>query len=145
MKSEPEGKAGLKGIIMKKRLDELLKNAYGKYSDVQVSAIIIDKNGNKYEGVNVENAAFPSSICAERNAIFHAVSKGMKPGDLKEVHITSSLKNKNLYPCGACMQVIQEFMPVDGKLSMYHKDEMKTHSLKEISPFGVNPESFEWK
>lgn len=130
---------------MKKRLDELLNKAYGKYSGVKVSAIIIDKNGNEFEGVNVENAAFPSSICAERNAIFNSVTNGMKPGELKEVHLTSNLKEKNLYPCAGCLQVMLEFMPSNGKVNMYHDDEIKVHELKELVPYGVTPESFEWK
>lgn len=130
---------------MKKRLDELLNKAYGKYSGVKVSAIIIDKNGNEFEGVNVENAAFPSSICAERNAIFNSVTNGMKPGELKEVHLTSNLKEKNLYPCAGCLQVMLEFMPSNGKVNMYHDDEIKVHELKELVPYGVTSESFEWK
>lgn len=130
---------------MKNRLDKLLDKAYGKYSQVKVSAVIKDAAGNEYEGVNVENAAFPSSICAERNAIFHAVTEGLKPGQLKEVHITSNLKEKNLYPCAGCLQVMLEFMPSNGKVHMYHNDEVKVHTLEELVPYGVTPESFEWK
>ena len=130
---------------MKKRLEELLNNAYGKYSGVKVSAIAISKSGNKYEGVNVENAAYPSGICAERNALFNAITKGEKPGDLVEIHLTSSLKSKNLYPCAGCLQVMLELMPSNAKINMYHNDKLMTHDLKDMVPFGVTRESFEWK
>ena len=129
---------------MKNLLDKLLENSYGVYSGVKVSAIVKTKAG-EFSGVNVENSAFPSGICAERNAIFHAVTQGMKVNDLMEVHLTSSLKEKNLYPCAACLQVMLEFMPSDGKLYMYHNDEIKVHTLKELIPYGVTSESFEWK
>lgn len=128
---------------MKQKLDKLLDRAYCEYSGVHVAAIVVDRNGNEYKGVNVENAAYPSGMCAERNAIFNAVTNGVKPGDIKEVHVTSSLKNKNLYPCAGCLQVMLEFLNKDSLINMYHNDEVKTHKLNELVPYGVTADSFE--
>lgn len=130
---------------MKEELYKLLDKAYGVYSGVQVSAIIIDKDGRKFTGVNVENSAYPSGICAERNAIFHSVTEGVKPGDIKEVHIASNLKTKHLYPCAGCLQVMLEFLKKDSKIFIYFKDDIKEHTLSELVPFGVTKDSFEWE
>lgn len=129
---------------MKDKLNKLLKRAHGTYSGVQVAAIVLTNAGN-FSGVNVENAAYPSSMCAERNAIFNAVTEGMKVGGLKEVHLTSNLKKKNLFPCAGCLQVMLEFMPATGQVHMYHKNEILVHELRELIPYGVTVESFEWK
>lgn len=130
---------------MKDKLNKLLDNAYGVYSGVKVSAVIVDKNKNEFYGVNVENSAYPSGICAERNAIFNAVTNGVKPYELQEVHIGSNLKEKVLYPCGACLQVILEFLTGDSKIFLYGENEVVEHKLKELIPHGVTKESFEWK
>lgn len=130
---------------MKTKLDNLLKKAYAKYSGIQVSAIAIDEKGIEYKGVNVENAAYPSGMCAERNAIFHAVAQGEKPLDIKEIHIGSNLKTKILYPCAGCLQVMIEFMPKNGKIFLYHDENIVVHTLKELVPYGVTRDSFEWK
>ena len=76
--------------------------AYAPYSNYFVGAAIRARNGRIYEGVNVENAAYPLGICAERTAIACAVVDGCRPGDLIEIAITVS-------PCGGCRQWLQEF------------------------------------
>jgi cytidine deaminase len=76
--------------------------AYAPYSNYFVGAAIRARNGRIYEGVNVENAAYPLGICAERTAIACAVVDGCRPGDLIEIAITVS-------PCGGCRQWLHEF------------------------------------
>ncbi len=76
--------------------------AYAPYSNYLVGAAIRARNGRIYEGVNVENAAYPLGICAERTAIACAVVEGCRPGDLIEIAITAS-------PCGGCRQWLHEF------------------------------------
>ena len=76
--------------------------AYAPYSNYFVGAAIRARNGWIYEGVNVENAAYPLGICAERTAIACAVVDGCRPGDLIEIAITVS-------PCGGCRQWLHEF------------------------------------
>ena len=76
--------------------------AYAPYSNYPVGAAVQARNGRIYEGVNVENAAYPLGICAERTAIACAVVDGCRPGDLIEIAITAS-------PCGGCRQWLYEF------------------------------------
>jgi cytidine deaminase len=78
------------------------ENAYAPYSSFFVGAAVRAGDGRVFTGVNVENAAYPLGICAERTAISRAVTEGCKPGDLEEIAITAS-------PCGGCRQWIHEF------------------------------------
>jgi len=76
--------------------------AYAPYSNYLVGAAVRSRDGRIYEGVNVENAAYPLGICAEKTAIACAVVDGCRPGDLVEIAITAS-------PCGGCRQWLHEF------------------------------------
>jgi cytidine deaminase len=76
--------------------------AYAPYSSFHVGAAVRARDGRVFEGVNVENAAYPLGICAERTVIARAVVAGYRPGDLEEIAITAS-------PCGGCRQWIHEF------------------------------------
>ena len=78
--------------------------AYVPYSNYRVGAALLTASGKIYDGVNVENAAYPTSMCAERVAIFKAVSEGER----QFVAIAVATKNGGT-PCGACRQVISEF------------------------------------
>lgn len=80
------------------------KWAYAPYSDYAVGAALLSASGRIYEGVNVENAAYPMTICAERVAVFKAVSEGER----QFVAIAVVTKNGGT-PCGACRQVLAEF------------------------------------
>ena len=76
--------------------------AYAPYSRFHVGAAVRTREGNVFEGVNVENAAYPLGICAERSALARAVGEGLGPGDLEAIAITAS-------PCGGCRQWLVEF------------------------------------
>jgi cytidine deaminase len=76
--------------------------AYAPYSKYFVGAAVRMRDGRVFEGVNVENAAYPLGICAERTAIARAVTEGYKPGDFEAIGITAS-------PCGGCRQWLWEF------------------------------------
>jgi cytidine deaminase len=78
--------------------------AYAPYSHYQVGAAVLTSSGRIYDGVNVENAAYPNGICAERVAVFKAVSEGER----NFVAIAIVTDNGGS-PCGACRQVISEF------------------------------------
>lgn len=96
--------------IIEKRLlkeaNEALINAYAPYSKVHVAAAVMGEDGSVYTGVNVENASYGLSICAERNAIFKGVSHGINR--FKAMVIVSDSQHINS-PCGACRQVMAEF------------------------------------
>ena len=84
------------------------KNAYVPYSKYKVGAAVLAKSGKIYSGCNIENAAYPSGLCAERVAIFKAVSEGEREFVALAV-VTSNLGS----PCGACRQVLSEFADDD--------------------------------
>jgi len=78
------------------------ERAYAPYSNYFVGAAVSMRDGNVFEGVNVENAAYPLGVCAEKSAIVRAVADGYKPGDFEAIGITAS-------PCGGCRQWLWEF------------------------------------
>jgi cytidine deaminase len=84
------------------RAEAAAGRAYAPYSNYLVGAVVRTRDGRIYEGVNVENAAYPLGICAEKAAISGAVADGCRPGDLVEIAITAS-------PCGGCRQWLHEF------------------------------------
>jgi cytidine deaminase len=82
--------------------DAAAGRAYAPYSEFHVGAAVKTRDGRVLTGVNVENAAYPLGICAERAAISRAVGEGCRPGDLEAIAITAS-------PCGGCRQWLHEF------------------------------------
>ena len=84
------------------RAQQVAARAYAPYSRYLVGAVVRTRDGREFEGVNVENAAYPLGICAEKNAIAAAVTAGYGPGELAAIGITAS-------PCGGCRQWLHEF------------------------------------
>ena len=121
---------------MKDKLKELLKNAYAPYSNYHVAAIVVTNDNKEYSGVNVENASFGATICAERNAINSAIKDGYKKGDFKELYVMTS--HDIAFPCFICRQTINEFFDKDSKLILMNDNEEKTYLMNEIlcHPFG---------
>ena len=114
---------------------DVLKNSYSEYSNFKVAAALRMKNGEIITGVNVENASFGLSNCAERTALFTAYSKGYRKEDIQELLITTE-QDKLISPCGACRQVIRELMEDDAQVHMTTLDgQTKTVSNKELLPF----------
>jgi cytidine deaminase len=87
------------------RADAVAARAYAPYSGFLVGCAVLARDGVVIEGVNVENAAYPLGVCAERTAFSHAVVEGYRPGDFAVAAITAS-------PCGGCRQWLAE-MGVD--------------------------------
>jgi len=83
------------------RADAVAARAYAPYSRFLVGAAVLTRDGRVIEGVNVENAAYPLGICAERNAVSTAVTEGYRPGDFEAIAINAS-------PCGGCRQWLHE-------------------------------------
>ncbi len=92
--------------------EQVVRNVYAPYSGVQVGAAVLGDDGEIFAGCNVENASYGLSQCAERNALQHAVAMGASPGRLHALLVYSP-GQQALPPCGACRQVMQEFMPED--------------------------------
>lgn len=125
---------------MKEKLEKLLENSYAPYSNFKVSCIIKTNDNQEFLGVNVENASYGATICAERNALLNAITNGYKKGDFKEVHIMNS-SSKIAFPCFMCRQVLIEFLNPDTKVYLYTKDKMEEYSLEELTPHVFNEEN----
>ena len=125
---------------MKEQLLNLLNNAYAPYSKFQVSAILETKDGKFIPGVNVENASYGATICAERNAITTAISMGYKKGDFKNIYVMVS-GDKLSTPCFICRQVISEFFDKEGEIILVGKNgEEKRYKVSEMCPFPFDSE-----
>ncbi|HEY3544039.1 MAG TPA: cytidine deaminase [Gaiellaceae bacterium] len=106
------------------RAEQAARAAYAPYSNYLVGAVLLLKDGRIFEGCNVENAAYPLGVCAERTAISKAASEGVRPGDIAAAGITAS-------PCGGCRQWLHEwlvervyFRRADGSLAEYTTTEL---------------------
>ena len=124
-----------------KKLQDLLKYSYAPWSHFKVAAIAIDSEGKEHYGVNVENAAFPSGLCAERSALFGSVAYGAKVGNFKEIHIISSGEGI-ISPCAGCRQVMTEFMQDNAKIYQYSGDgkTIRVNTIAELIPFAIRGE-----
>ncbi|PZO96461.1 cytidine deaminase [Streptococcus halichoeri] len=109
------------------------KQAYVPYSHFPVGAAIVTADGTVYTGCNIENASFGLTNCAERTAIFKAVSEGHK--EFSEIAIYAQTE-KPVSPCGACRQVITEFFPKDAKVTLIAKDQSTLETtIGELLPY----------
>ena len=104
--------------------DEAATNAYAPYSNYHVGAAVLARDGCVIAAANVENAAYPLGVCAERAAIAKAASDGLRPGDMEAIAITAS-------PCGGCRQWLHEwrfervhFRRADATVATYAADEL---------------------
>lgn len=115
-----------------------MKRAYVPYSKFPVAALLIDNNGKKHKGVNVENASFGLTLCAERNAITTAVTQGMKK--IRLLIVTGNTLEP-ISPCGACRQVIREFSDKDTVIILANRDgKYKIASIEELLPYSFGAE-----
>lgn len=106
--------------------------SYSPYSKFRVGAACVDGDGMIYEGTNVENASYGLTMCAERVAIFKAISCGAKRIEQIAVAcVDASDASVSRMPCGACRQVMAEFMIPDG---LVHIDGVDTHRLSNLLP-----------
>lgn len=109
---------------------EAMKNSYAPYSKFNVGAVALC--GEKiYIGCNIENASFGATICAERCAIFKAVSDGCTKID-KIVIVCST--HDFAYPCGICRQVMTEFMDENGIIVVTNDKEIREYKLSDLMP-----------
>jgi cytidine deaminase len=121
----------------KKLISEAVKaknHSYSPYSKYRVGAALLTKDKKIYTGCNVENGSYSLTICAERNAIFKAISEGEK--DFEAIAIVTDTDNF-CPPCGACRQVIYEFAKnID--VVLYNGKETKIFKIKKLFPLGFD-------
>lgn len=129
---------------IKLMIEEALKArefAYVPYSNFKVGASVLMEDGSIYTGCNIENASFGATNCAERTAIFKAVSEGKKV--ILAICVVGSLENFT-YPCGICRQVLLEFGTKDCKVIVAKNiDDYIVKSLGDIIPGAFTKEDLE--
>lgn len=108
------------------------EKAYAPYSHFSVGAALLDDAGRVYHGCNIENAAYSMANCAERTAIFKAVSDGVRK--FKAIAVVADTEGP-CSPCGACRQVMVELLQEDTKIYLGNmKDDISEWTLKDILP-----------
>ncbi len=123
------------------KLIKLQKNSYSPYSNFKVAAILIDADGNEWKGVNVESASYSPTNCAERSAIFSAISNGRKSKEFKEIHIIGGDPKKIAAPCGVCRQVLAEHMATNAKIYQHSVNgDLRVNTVEDLLPFGFSEE-----
>jgi cytidine deaminase len=121
------------------------KNSYSPYSGCRVGAAILIKGGKVFGGCNVENASYGGTICAERTAIFKAISE-VGPIQIQEVCVVSppSVKKNAWPPCGFCRQVIQEFAGPETLITLATTERIESQILfSELFPMGFTPKDLQ--
>lgn len=118
-------------------------NSYSPYSNCKVGAALLCKNGKVFTGTNIENAAFSPTVCAERVAIFKAVSEGEKEFlKIAVVGGKDGIINGIFAPCGVCRQVMREFCDDNFKILLGESEHnFKEVTLKDLLPLSFSPEN----
>lgn len=135
--SEEEKRSLIEAALQK------LSCSYAPYSHFHVAAALLSKDGRVYTGVNVENASYPATNCAERSAFFQAVGDGRR--EFRAMAVCGGKGGRvtdYCTPCGVCRQVMREFCSPDEFLILVAKtaEDYKEFTLKELLPFGFGPE-----
>ena len=117
------------------RARKAAENAYAPYSGFRVGAAVLADDGTVYTGANVENAAYPSSSCAEATAVAHAASEGMRKIRATAVACIDADSLEGSYPCGRCRQILNEF-DTEMVYVTAAGAEFREHTLAELLPHG---------
>ena len=112
--------------------------AYCRYSEFPVGAALLSQDGRIFSGCNVENASFGLTICAERNAIFHAVAEGMT--EIRAMAVFTPTAHPTM-PCGACRQVLHEFGRGAIVRGVCDSPEIKEQPMSVLLPEAFGPEN----
>lgn len=123
---------------------EARKKAYTPYSHYQVGAALLTEDGEMFTGCNIENASYGATCCAERTAVFKAVSEGKR--EISSIAIVGGLEEEDpvdyAYPCGICRQVLSEFGGAQLKVIVAKSvKDYKEYTLGELLPASFGGES----
>lgn len=113
------------------KLEALVKKAYAPYSRFPVAALVVSSSGQIYPGVNVENASFSLSLCAERSAVAAMVSAGER--EVAKLYLYSP--QGPIPPCGACRQVLAEFALPEAEVVALGPEGVRVHRLFDLLPW----------
>jgi len=117
---------------------DALKNSYAPYSNFHVGAAILTDDGKVFYGSNIENSSYSLTICAERVAIYNAYSSGVKKNGIIAIAIVND-RNETCYPCGACLNVINELCNENIEIILDGKNDPLAFKLKDLltHPFNL--------
>lgn len=115
-----------------KRAREACKNSYAPYSGYHVGAALLTMDGVVYTGCNIENASYGATNCAERTAIFKAVSEGVH--EFQMIAVVAE-DGSTAYPCGICLQVMNEFMP-EAEILLEEGQKIAVYRVSDLLPYG---------
>jgi len=120
------------------------EKSYSPYSGFRVGAALLAKSGKVYLGCNIENAAYTPTVCAERTALFKAVSEGEREFDAIAI-VGGMYENIADFcaPCGVCRQALAEFCKKDFRLVLGNPDNIKVFTFEEILPFAFGKANLE--
>ena len=121
---------------------EAMGNAYAPYSNYHLGACVALTDGTYIPGANIENAAYGSCMCGERNAVYGAYSRGYRKEQIQALAIVSDGK-KLVTPCGACRQVLAELLNPDTPIYLESLEEGMDTTIRELLPFAFDTESLE--
>lgn len=130
-------------IDYQKLIDEAFlasQKAYAPYSRYHVGACILLKDGKMLHGTNIENAAYGSSMCAERNAVYQAYCLGYHKDDIVALAIVNK-KEPLVSPCGACRQVLGELLNSDTPIILGCQKYYKVTNMKKLLPYAFTGEN----
>ena len=112
--------------------------SYSPYSNFKVGAAVATKDGKIFVGANIENSSYGLCMCAERNALYHAMLNGYKKSDLIALAVCADTDDV-CSPCGACRQVISELLPSNAPIYMTNlKGMVKETTINELLPFAFS-------
>ena len=137
----------MEDIELLRRACKAREQSYCPYSHFAVGAALLAEDGQVFEGCNIENAGFSSTVCAERTAFFKAVSQGVTK--FKAIAIVGGAHGQKVSeicpPCGVCRQVMREFCdPQSFEIVLGTcEDDLKVLKLEELFPYSFGPDALE--
>jgi cytidine deaminase len=127
-------------VLLRERAFAAMERAYAPYSNFRVGAALLATDGSVTEGCNVENAAYPAGICAERSAVSAAIARGNRGF---EAVLIATEADEPTPPCGICRQVLEEFSPKMLVLSVTRDGREGRWTLEDLLPKAFTPHSLD--
>lgn len=121
---------------------EASQNAYAPYSHFRVGAVVVLKDGTIFKGCNIENAAYGSTMCAERNAIFQVYCNGYHKEDIESLTIVADCE-PIATPCGSCRQVLSELMLPKTPIYLANHNNVVTTTIENLLPGAFSKENLD--
>ena len=119
---------------------EAMGHAYAPYSGYKVGAALLCADGTVHQGCNIENASYTPTNCAERTALFKAVSEGEREfAAIAVIGGPAGEKGRLCAPCGVCRQVLREFCAPDFRILLGSVDKVQAYTLEELLPTSFGP------